>query len=392
MGGQHVLKRPQVQFLVEVFFPAMYNQQAKTKTIRFPAKPVAREMVDMAYVQSQCGQGTKLDTLTKGYLKLKGNTQDYKLWENLQFNDDVGDHEIVTLLTQDDLDRALAKFDRAGAELERQAAYAASQQNGNQNSNNRIDDPIKLMLDLGENQQGYDGYGNARGGLNQTQRHMVISDLQNTTNMSRAQLMSVIDRFEEIRGSQDVLSRNVFTREIRKILGIRPQMANKLFDAFDSNNDGSISVTEFAVGLIGLNNNATEEDKLKFLFRFYDNDKSGNLDRTELRQLLIALFSTQERPPDIDQLVEKFVSNVDSDGDGLISMREFLAIARDPSLSDIRNLILEHFQQQFVQTGAQIIEAAPLNVQGANWHDDGQGGQWQQQGGKGGQQWHNNGY
>jgi len=131
---------------------------------------------------------------------------------------------------------------------------------------------------------------------------MVISDLQNTTNMSRAQLMSVIDRFEEIRkdGSQDVLSRNDFTREIRKILGIRPQMANKLFDAFDSNNDGSISVTEFAVGLIGLNNNATEEDKLKFLFRFYDNDKSGNLDRTELRQLLIALFSTQERPPDID--------------------------------------------------------------------------------------------
>jgi len=411
MGGQHVLKRPQVQFLVEVFFPAMRNQQAKTKTIRFPAKPVAREMVDMAYVQSQCGQGTKLDTLTKPYLKMKGNQQDYKLWENLQFNDDVGEHEVVTLLTQDDLDRALAKFDRAGAELERQAAYAASQQNGNQNSNNRIDDPIKLMLDLGENQQGYDGYDNGqRAGLNQTQRHMVISDLQNTTNMSRAQLMSVIDRFEEIRkdGSQDVLSRNDFTREIRKILGIRPQMANKLFDAFDSNNDGSISVTEFAVGLIGLNNNATEEDKLKFLFRFYDNDKSGNLDRTELRQLLIALFSTQERPPDIDQLVEKFVSSVDSDGDGLISMREFLAIARDPSLSDIRNLILEHFQQQFVQTGAQIIEAAPLNVQGANRpicqhyangncrfgascrdrHDDGQGGQWQQQG-QGGQ-WNGN--
>lgn len=62
--------------------------------------------------------------------------------------------------------------------------------------------------------------------------------------------------------------------------------------------------------------------------------------RNEIRQLLLALFASSSNPPNVDQMVDQFISHVDQDGDNLISLREFLGIVRDPVLADIRDKIV----------------------------------------------------
>ncbi|CAG0902076.1 unnamed protein product [Cyprideis torosa] len=64
-----------------------------------------------------------------------------------------------------------------------------------------------------------------------------------------------------------------------------PFFAKRMFRIFDTDNNGTISLTEF---MNSMNQFATQDtnDKLRFLFRIYDLDDDGLIDRSELSQVL----------------------------------------------------------------------------------------------------------
>merc|ERR550514_39526 len=66
----------------------------------------------------------------------------------------------------------------------------------------------------------------------------------------------------------------------------------------------------------------TTGPKLEAIFHSIDTDRSGNLDKGELKRA----FEAAGRPAD-DDTIERAVKTLDTDGDGLISLEEFKSIA-----------------------------------------------------------------
>ena len=76
--------------------------------------------------------------------------------------------------------------------------------------------------------------------------------------------------------------------------GIKGSQSNfeALFDGFDTDGDGSISLKEFVL-LLRVMSDDTPEDKVKWAFATYDENKDGLIDTHEMKRytLLSPLFS-----------------------------------------------------------------------------------------------------
>ena len=130
------------------------------------------------------------------------------------------------------------------------------------------------------------------------------------------------------------------------------------FTSFDKNKDGQISYEELRLGLLQLKSNKISERDIYFLFQALDVDKSGKIDYTEfiaatlqrsnyLRndrlleaflnfdkdkngkitkdELLIALKGEKSQ----ENLIRKFISDVDKNHDGKIDYNEFLNLMQN---------------------------------------------------------------
>ena len=79
-------------------------------------------------------------------------------------------------------------------------------------------------------------------------------------------------------------------------LGITsPVMAELIFNAFDLNADGMISITEFIKGMSTMTR-GTPEEKVQFSFRMYDLDRQGYLTREGMTRIAQALEELQGAP------------------------------------------------------------------------------------------------
>ena len=129
----------------------------------------------------------------------------------------------------------------------------------------------------------------------------------------------------------------------------------KIFEAFDKKKDGQISFEELKQGLIQLKSTHISEEELFNLFKTIDADKNGRIDYTEFLastldrqnylkkerlfeafcmldkdnngtitrdELMRVLKSEKEQ----EQEVEKYIKEVDKDGDGAINYKEFLQL------------------------------------------------------------------
>ncbi|XP_038557721.1 guanylyl cyclase-activating protein 2-like [Micropterus salmoides] len=135
----------------------------------------------------------------------------------------------------------------------------------------------------------------------------------------------------------------LFLHEFKRFFGVDPtgeasDYAENMFRAFDKNGDNTIDFLEF-VAALNLVFRGDLEHKLRWSFKVYDKDNNGFVDRDELRSIIDSLYRIKQGTKTdvrdsrltVDEVVDRILQAVDSDGDGKINMEEFIRGAqKDP--------------------------------------------------------------
>ena len=95
----------------------------------------------------------------------------------------------------------------------------------------------------------------------------------------------------------------------------------EMMSTVDSNRDGVLSRSEF-IQLMSRQHNpmVTLTDQYDSVFRVFDSDGNGYIDRDEFKATLCSM-DTRFSDKEVDALMDE----IDSDGDGIISRNEFLS-------------------------------------------------------------------
>ncbi|KAI5936093.1 guanylyl cyclase-activating protein 2 [Manis javanica] len=126
-----------------------------------------------------------------------------------------------------------------------------------------------------------------------------------------------------------------------KVTGNREatQYVEGMFRAFDKNGDNTIDFLEY-VAALNLVLRGTLEHKLKWTFKIYDKDRNGCIDRLELLDIVEAVYKLKkacrvgteaEQQGQLltpEEVVDRIFLLVDENGDGQLSLSEFIEGAR----------------------------------------------------------------
>eukprot|EP00771_Trimastix_marina_P000159 gnl/Trimastix_PCT/1167.p1 GENE.gnl/Trimastix_PCT/1167~~gnl/Trimastix_PCT/1167.p1 ORF type:complete len:257 (+),score=33.00 gnl/Trimastix_PCT/1167:127-897(+) len=170
--------------------------------------------------------------------------------------------------------------------------------------------------------------GNKQAALRKKQ----LEELEKRTHFDRNEINQLLDHFRSIaRGG--VIDKESF----KAALGLRDDLfADRIFCCFDENLDGTIDVNEFLVGLSVLCSRGTFEEKLRFSFKVYDFDHDGNIDQSELEQILKAVLMTSDGTLTEEQITEavgSMFSEADTDGNGMIDFDEYRTLVlKNPTI------------------------------------------------------------
>ena len=113
--------------------------------------------------------------------------------------------------------------------------------------------------------------------------------------------------------------------------------AEHTFRTFDKDGDESIDFKEFICGL-SITCYGTEEDKLRWAFNMYDVDRSGSITEQELVEIVRSLckMTGEEDDDKPKQIAENLFLKMDGDGDGVVTMDEFVDAAKsDPNILNL---------------------------------------------------------
>ena len=117
--------------------------------------------------------------------------------------------------------------------------------------------------------------------------------------------------------------------------GDASKFASHVFRTFDKDGDQAIDFREFICGL-SITCHGSREDKLRWAFNMYDIDKSGAITENELIEIIRSIYNmmsdnevpvTEEDSP--EKLAEKLFLQMDEDGDGEVTIDEFVEAAKD---------------------------------------------------------------
>ncbi|XP_076864879.1 calaxin-like isoform X1 [Brachyhypopomus gauderio] len=137
------------------------------------------------------------------------------------------------------------------------------------------------------------------------------------------------------------LDRSTFRNILHNTFGLTDDMImDRVFRAFDKDNDSYISVKEWLEGL-AVFLRGTLEEKIKYCFDVYDLNGDGYISREEMFHMLKDSLTRQptEEDPDegVKDLVEIALKKMDYDHDSRLSYADFEKAVRD------ENLLLEAF-------------------------------------------------
>ncbi|KAB0404062.1 hypothetical protein E2I00_000277 [Balaenoptera physalus] len=106
--------------------------------------------------------------------------------------------------------------------------------------------------------------------------------------------------------------------------------ATFLFNAFDTNHDGSVSFEDFVAGLSVILRGTTD-DRLNWAFNLYDLNKDGCITKEEMLDIMKSIYdmmgkytypALREEAP--REHVESFFQKMDRNKDGVVTIEEFI--------------------------------------------------------------------
>ncbi|CAH2220875.1 guanylyl cyclase-activating 2 [Pelobates cultripes] len=137
-------------------------------------------------------------------------------------------------------------------------------------------------------------------------------------------------------------SGTLFMHEFKHFFGVvdnqeATDYLEHMFRAFDKNGDNTIDFLEY-VAALNLVLRGKLEHKLKWTFKVYDRDGNGCIDKTELLEIVESIYNLKkvcrqgqdDRIPLLspEEVVDRIFQLVDENGDGQLSLDEFIDGAR----------------------------------------------------------------
>lgn len=103
----------------------------------------------------------------------------------------------------------------------------------------------------------------------------------------------------------------------------------RIFQQLDADNSGSVGYTEFLAGMIEQQDSLIDENICQEAFRIFDKDNSGSISLAELSEMIEDQgTSAVMGPENSKQEILEIFKNADTDGDGEISFKEFMAMMK----------------------------------------------------------------
>jgi len=123
-----------------------------------------------------------------------------------------------------------------------------------------------------------------------------------------------------------------------------PKNFEALFEGFDTDGDGVISLKEFVL-LIRVMSDDSPEDKIKWAFKTYDENKDSHIDADEMKRYVATVCEMMKRDGDGEELAETVMKKLDANQDGKISQEEAMqACITDEEILRLLNLsVNKHF-------------------------------------------------
>ncbi|CAH8850490.1 unnamed protein product [Trichobilharzia szidati] len=165
-----------------------------------------------------------------------------------------------------------------------------------------------------------------------------ISKLEVMTHFSRKELQLLYQGFKQICPS-GVANKESFVGIYQRFFPNRASSAyaQLCFRVFDKRRSGELTFEQFACGLSKLTR-GSNMDKIKWIFSLYDIDEDGYISRSELKEVVQAVYEllgdklfTGNTVQAIEDRVNAMFMKYDLDQDGRISKDEFLSVTtQDP--------------------------------------------------------------
>jgi calcineurin B family protein 1 len=157
-----------------------------------------------------------------------------------------------------------------------------------------------------------------------------IQLIANETGFSPKQIKRLYNRFTSLdKDNTGYLNKQDFLRIPE--LHVNP-LCDRIIEVLidDNGQDGKLNFRQFSKvfstfrrGKSDINDSNSKENKLKFLFGIYDRDKDEKINKTELLCILRMLVGSNIPEEQINNIAERTISELDSDGDFVITFEEF---------------------------------------------------------------------
>ncbi|KAJ9173735.1 hypothetical protein P3X46_016844 [Hevea brasiliensis] len=170
-------------------------------------------------------------------------------------------------------------------------------------------------------------------------KHQDLAVLASQTNFNEAQVEALCKLFKKLSSSlteDGLISKEEFQLGLFRNSKRKSLIADRLFQLFDSKQDGVIEFEEFVRSLSVFHPEAPLAEKVAFAFQLYDMRQTGFIERSEVKKLILALLQESDLilPDDIvESIIDKTFKDADTGGDGKIDVREWEEfVIRNPTI------------------------------------------------------------